>query len=191
MITAARGWLAEIAALDQAVYDAVAAASTPRLDDAMRRLSVAANYSRISVAEALLLGVAFGPRGRRAAATGLVSVALTSAVVNALIKPVGRRPRPQRDDAARDDPARPPRREVKMPRSRSFPSGHTASAVAFASGAGRELPLASVPLHALAAVVAYSRVQTGVHYPADVIAGAVIGSACADGVASALARRGS
>ena len=36
-----------------------------------------------------------------------------------------------------------------------------------------------MPLHALAALIAYSRVHTGVHYPADVLAGALIGTALA------------
>jgi len=48
--------------------------------------------------------------------------------------------------------------------------------------------LASVALTALAALVAYSRVHTGVHYPLDVIAGAVTGVAAAP-VAAAAARR--
>ncbi len=180
-LSAAREWLAETARIDEAVYQAVAGVSTPRLDRAMRRLSTAANYSRISMAQAVLLAIALGPRGRRAAATGLASVAVTSAVVNLLAKPLGGRARPHRTEDDR-------RRQIRMPRSRSFPSGHTASAVAFASGVSRELPPAGLPLHALAAVVAYSRVHTGVHYPGDVVAGAVIGSACADVVASTLAR---
>jgi undecaprenyl-diphosphatase len=66
-----------------------------------------------------------------------------------------------------------------MPRSSSFPSGHSASAFAFATGVGRTLPQAAVPLRALAAVVAYSRVHTGVHYPGDVVIGSLIGSSLA------------
>ena len=66
-----------------------------------------------------------------------------------------------------------------MPSSRSFPSGHSATAFAFATGLGHVSPAAAVPLHALAALVAYSRVHTGVHYPADVLAGAVMGTALA------------
>jgi undecaprenyl-diphosphatase len=66
-----------------------------------------------------------------------------------------------------------------MPRSRSFPSGHAASAFAFATAAGHELPLAGLPLRGLAAVVAYSRVHTGVHYPGDVVVGSLIGSTVA------------
>ena len=63
-----------------------------------------------------------------------------------------------------------------MPKSRSFPSGHAASAFAFASGVAAEAPVPGGLLTVLAALVAYSRVHTGVHYPSDVVAGAVIGA---------------
>ena len=66
-----------------------------------------------------------------------------------------------------------------MPRSRSFPSGHSAAAFAFASGVGDVLPGAAIPLRALATAVAYARVHTGVHYPGDVIAGALLGATIA------------
>jgi membrane-associated phospholipid phosphatase len=178
-------WLAELERIDRAVYEAVAATPTPRLDGAMRRLSAAANYSRLSIAASALLAVSGGSRGRRAAATGLVSVAVTSAIVNAVVKPfVGRRMRPDREGAEV-----PLARHVPMPTSRSFPSGHTASAVAFASGVGSVMPLAALPLHALAATVGYSRVHTGVHYPGDVIAGAVLGAMIADFTAGIVTRR--
>jgi undecaprenyl-diphosphatase len=181
--TAARGlpeWLAELERIDRAVYDAVAATPTPHLDGAMRRLSAAADYSRLSVGASVILAVGFGSRGRRAAASGLLSGAATSAIVNLLVKPLaGRRRRPDRDAA--DVPLA---RQVPMPASRSFPSGHTAAAVAFASGVGRVMPVAALPLHALAALVGYSRVHTGVHYPVDVLAGAVLGAMIADVTAS-------
>jgi undecaprenyl-diphosphatase len=64
-----------------------------------------------------------------------------------------------------------------MPRSTSWPSGHSASAFAFAAG---------VPLSALASFVAYSRVHTGVHYPSDAIAGTVSGVALAPVAVAAL-----
>ena len=44
-------------------------------------------------------------------------------------------------------------RHVKMPTSRSFPSGHTASAFAFADAVGQTLPAAAAPLRLLAGVV--------------------------------------
>jgi undecaprenyl-diphosphatase len=75
-----------------------------------------------------------------------------------------------------------------MPRSTSFPSGHAASAFAFATGVAADLPAAGIPLSAAAAVVAYSRVHTGVHYPADVIAGSVAGGSIAP-LSVALIRR--
>jgi undecaprenyl-diphosphatase len=44
--------------------------------------------------------------------------------------------------------------------------------------------LAAAPLRSLAAVVGYSRVHTGVHYPGDVIIGALIGSTIGEAVAA-------
>ena len=76
-----------------------------------------------------------------------------------------------------------------MPASASFPSGHAASAFAFATGVGHVLPAVGVPLRALAALVAYSRVHTGVHYPGDVVAGALVGSGLAQLTTRALDRR--
>jgi undecaprenyl-diphosphatase len=70
-------------------------------------------------------------------------------------------------------------RHVRMPSSTSFPSGHSAAAFAFATGVGHVLPAVAIPLRGLAALVAYSRVHTGVHYPGDVVAGALIGTALA------------
>ena len=66
-----------------------------------------------------------------------------------------------------------------MPTSPSLPSGHSASAFAFATAVGQTIPAASVPLNVAAAAVAYSRVHTGVHYPADTIVGAAIGVSAA------------
>jgi undecaprenyl-diphosphatase len=140
----------------------------------MRHLSEAANYSRLWIASSVLLAVA-GPRGRVAAGSGLAAIAATSALANLVIKPLSRRRRPDRDAAEV-----PLERQVDMPGSRSFPSGHAASAAAFASAVGRVLPAAGIPIRCLATVVAYSRVHTGVHYPGDVVAGALIAAAVAN-----------
>jgi membrane-associated phospholipid phosphatase len=75
-----------------------------------------------------------------------------------------------------------------MPTSSSFPSGHSASAFAFATGVGSVLPLESIPIRALTTTVAYSRVHTGVHYPADVVAGAFLGTTLAQITARGLDR---
>jgi undecaprenyl-diphosphatase len=176
--------ISEADRVDAAVYAAVAATPTPHLDRGMQRLSELANYSRLSIGSAALLALFAGPRGRRAAASGLSSVAVTSLVVNLGVKPAARRRRPDR--TGQDVPAS---RHVEMPGSRSFPSGHTAAAVAFASGVARVLPSAGLPLRCLAALVGYSRVHTGVHYPGDVVAGAVMGGVLADLTAGVMARR--
>ncbi len=149
----------------------------------MARLSHAADYSRLSLASAAVLAATGGRRGRRAAGIGLASVGVTAAFVNLGIKPLGRRPRPDR--AVERVPVA---RHVRMPSSTSFPSGHSATAFAFATGVGHVLAPAAIPLHGLAALVAYSRVHTGVHYPGDVIAGALMGTVLAQLTAHGLSR---
>jgi membrane-associated phospholipid phosphatase len=175
-------WLLDAQRVDGAVYAAITQTPTQSLDRDMRRLTQAANYSRLWLACAALLAAICGARGQRAAVTGLSSIAVTSAVANLVIKPLGRRRRP-------DQSGVPAARRAPMPASTSFPSGHAASAFAFATGVGSVLPREAIPIRALAALVAYSRVHTGVHYPADVVAGALLGSAFAQATARALERR--
>ncbi len=174
----------EAGRIDLAIYRAVADTPTPDLDRLLRGLSRAADYSRLSILSAVGLSLTGGPRGRAAAAMGLASVAVTSTVLNLGVKPIVRRRRPDR--VMHDVPRA---RQVAMPSSTAFPSGHSAAAFAFATGVARELPAAGFPLRALAALVAYSRVHTGVHYPGDVVAGALLGSALAQATTSALERR--
>lgn len=158
----------ELIVLDRAVYAAVHATPSPTLDHAIAEISQAADHSRgwIAVAAGLSL---LGRRQRRAAAVGLVSLGISSAVVNVVVKPVFRRARPVRDETVRT-------RVVPMPRSASYPSGHAASAFAFSTAVGGGLPELDSSLRLLATAVAYSRVHTGVHFPGDVVAGAVIGA---------------
>ena len=58
----------------------------------------------------------------------------------------------------------------------SFPSGHTLHAVAFALQASLHFPQLAWVLIPLAALIAGSRVVLGLHYPTDVLAGAVLGA---------------
>jgi undecaprenyl-diphosphatase len=135
------------------------------------------------MAAAAALAVFGGRRGRRAAVWGMSSVGFTSAIVNLGLKPLTQRERPDRLGHSV-----PEHRHVDMPESRSMPSGHTAAAVAFASGASQAMPVLGLPLHALAALVGYSRVHTGVHYPGDVVVGAVLGAVIGDLTAARLGR---
>jgi membrane-associated phospholipid phosphatase len=179
-----RGWISEIERIDAALYATIARTPTPSLDRSMRQLSHAANYSRLSIASAAALALAGGPTGRRAATFGLASVAVSATIVNIAVKPLSRRRRPDR--TAKQVPLD---RHVRMPVSTSFPSGHSAAAFAFATGVGSVMPTIAIPLRVLAALVAYSRVHTGVHYPGDVIGGALMGTALAQITVCAIERR--
>ena len=68
---------------------------------------------------------------------------------------------------------------VRLPGNPSFPSGHAATSFACAYLLGWLTPLPKVPLYVLAALIASSRVYVGVHYPLDVVGGAVLGLAVA------------
>jgi membrane-associated phospholipid phosphatase len=173
------GGLRELGAVDRAVYEAVARTPTASLDDPVRRLSGAADKSRLWLGIAALVAVGGGRRGRRAALEGVVAIGVSSATVNLGVKPIARRRRPQRAQPALFED-----RHVPMPSSASFPSGHAASAFAFAYAVGRHLPALAVPVRLLAAAVAYSRVHTGVHYPGDVVIGSVAGAGTAAMVAA-------
>jgi membrane-associated phospholipid phosphatase len=163
--------LRQMAEVDWAVYRAIAATPTPSLDEPLRRLSALADHSKVWIGLAGALALLGGRRGRRAAVTGLVAVGLNSAVVNLPMKFAGRRARPDREGAGV-----PADRWRPMPTSTSFPSGHSASAFAFAGATSAVIPTLTIPLRALATAVAYSRVHTGVHYPGDVLVGTLVGA---------------
>jgi undecaprenyl-diphosphatase len=160
----------ELSRIDTAVYAAIARTRTPVLDQALGRLSRAADFSKLWLGSGSALAVFGGKQDRRAAVNGIASLALTSAAVNAVLKPLWRRRRPDRLKQQV-----PFARWVRMPNSHSFPSGHAAAGFAFASGVASEAPVPGGLLLMLAMLVAYSRLHTGVHYPSDVVTGAVIG----------------
>ncbi len=168
-----RAVIGETAAVDVAVYDAIASSKTPTLDRTMSASSRVADRSVLWFAIAGVLAVAGGHRGRLAARDGILAIGLASATVNLGVKPLAPRKRPLRDEVALAQD-----RWVRMPSSTSFPSGHTASAFAFATAVGQRIPSLWIPLRGLALLVGYSRIHTGVHYPGDVVAGAVVGSTC-------------
>lgn len=164
--------LAELGDIDRAIYAAVHEVPSPTLDDTLRRLSRSADHGTLWFTVAAATALVGGRRGRRAALDGVVALGITSFVVNVPLKRLLPRARPDRELHGVLT-----NRQVPLPRSPSFPSGHSASAFAFANALGGELPWIALPVRFAAAAVAWSRIHTGVHYPGDVIVGALIGGA--------------
>jgi undecaprenyl-diphosphatase len=90
------------------------------------------------------------------------------------VKIASDRPRPPEHFAALGADVSTP---LGVPPDRSFPSGHAQTAFAAAVYLALLFPRGAAVFLALAALVGLSRVALGVHYPSDVIAGAILGSA--------------
>lgn len=68
---------------------------------------------------------------------------------------------------------------IKKPSEFSFPSGHAGSSLASACVLYRRLPKKfGIPILVLAILISFSRLYVGVHYPTDVLAGAITGIVC-------------
>lgn len=158
---------------DKALLARAAGSRSPGADRALTGLSKAANHGKLWFAVALVLTATGRRKPRTAAGAGLLGLGLAATVVNGPLKFLWRRDRPPIDVAPL----------LPLPRTYSFPSGHSASAFAFATGVSTAMPAAAPVVLPLAGAVAYSRVHTGVHYPSDVLVGAALGAAAGFGAA--------
>lgn len=141
-------------------------------DTFFQRLSASANHGKLWMGAAAVMAL-FPGLPRRAALHGLIAQAVASTVTNAGFKTLLPRTRPLPEHL-------PVFRFVHpQPTSSSMPSGHSASAIAFALGAGLVKPSLGAALAPAAVGVAYSRVHTGAHWPSDVVFGSAIGAAAA------------
>ncbi|SDF22216.1 undecaprenyl-diphosphatase [Blastococcus fimeti] len=157
--------------LDARLHALVGGLPSSPADRWLHRLTRAANHGRLWLVIGGLLAIRRGPL-RRGALRGAGSMAITSALVNAVLKTVFRRGRPELS-------GRSERMLRRTPTSSSFPSGHAASAAAFVTGVAMESLPAGAALAPVGLAVGYSRVHVGVHYPGDVAAGFAVGAGVA------------
>lgn len=98
----------------------------------------------------------------------VATTSLTMSLVNTLLKYAVQRDRPP--TIILD-----PEPLMEVPTTSSFPSGHTSTSFACAYVISRLAPRLTVYVFVLAALIGFSRIYVGVHYPLDVLAGAVLG----------------
>ncbi len=140
---------------------------TPELDRAVGRFTLLGEHAAVWLAIGVVGQVVDAPRRggwRRATGTVAGTYALNTAIKLAMRR---RRPRLAKLPPLTDTPT-----------TLSFPSAHASTSFAGALAYSR-LGLPAAALYALAAKLSYSRLYLGVHYPSDVLAGALLGTAVA------------
>ena len=156
--------------IDTSLLHYVVQLRQPWLDDVLILASALGSAGFVWWVFALIAGVF--PARRAAAWRLLLAVGFTFLINDYVLKPIVDRPRPFNVIA-----------DVSVidakPATPSFPSGHAAMAVAGAMAGARMMPASGWLLWPLGLLVAISRVYTGVHWPSDVVAGAIVGLVCA------------
>ncbi|MEV7607537.1 phosphatase PAP2 family protein [Paenarthrobacter sp. NPDC089322] len=161
-----------VSRLDQFLVRAISRQPQGNHDDFFRRLSAAATKGKLWFGIAGMMATVPG-KPRRAALHGLLALGVASGVTNLIFKKALPRSRPLPEHLPIFRFVHP------QPISSSMPSGHSASAVAFAAGVTFVSPVLGLTLAPLAAGVAYSRVHTGAHWPSDVVFGSALGAGAA------------
>ena len=145
----------------------------PTVDAAAKAITGIGDHGWLWTGVAVWRGRHSGPT-RRAAVRALGVAGVSSALVNAGIKQVVGRQRPDRDDLRISNAGVP----VREPRTSSFPSGHTLAAFTAATVLSRPGDRAgNVFLYGAAGLIGVSRVHLRAHHASDVLGGVVIGTA--------------
>ena len=154
--------MSALARADLRLFELVRSTARPPVSDLVGRFSSLGEHAALWLAMGAIGALVDRPRRARWKRGALV-VGATYAL-NTAIKALVRRDRPVVEGL----PAL-----VATPTKLSFPSAHSSTSFAAACAYGSLVPAA--PLYATAAAMAASRVYLGVHYPADVAAGALLG----------------
>ncbi|WP_037679152.1 phosphatase PAP2 family protein [Streptomyces griseus] len=157
---------------DRSLTKKAASRIPPRVGKVLSAVEETAESTKLWCGTAAAMAWLGGWRGRKAAVIGLGSLVLAQLISNGLCKQLADRPRPPKDWFPHDE-------VDDRPNSSSFPSGHTAAAVAFTAAVAPAWPAVGAVCALPSAMVALERVQSGAHYPSDVATGAVIGLASA------------
>ena len=155
-----------MSAFDRSVQSWVADHRIGALDWFFEALSYAGSFGLVWLAIAIAISCFARSRRRLWIQVG-VAILLAEGISGALKAWV------ERDRPPLVDPA--PEPLVELPSTHSFPSGHATVSFACATVLALAVPRLRIPLFLLAALISYSRVYVGVHYPFDVLAGAVLG----------------
>lgn len=158
----------ELRDIDGAGARAAARRIPPKPAKVLSAVEEAAESTKLWCGAAVLMAATGGRRGRQAAVAGLAAVAVAQLLANGVCKQLAGRERPPEEWFPHDE-------VHDRPDSSSFPSGHTAAAAAFTAAVAPAWPAAAALCAVPAAMVALERVQSGAHYPSDVVAGAAIG----------------
>lgn len=153
--------------LDFAAFQWLRTHHFPLLDVLMAGLSDIARGGAIWIALAFLIAFLYHSRWL-AVVQVLLAIGLAFLMTDHVAKPFFNRARPFQTYAES-------RVYGYRPTTPSFPSGHAASAIAGACALTRLAPEARAIFWVFALLIAFSRVYLGVHYPADVVAGALLG----------------
>ena len=154
------------AGLDTALYRAARTyGHAPATERAVARFSHLGEHAALWLAIGTA-GLALDRPRRRRWWRALVAVGVAY-VANVAVKLVVRRPRPTFDDLPQ---------LIGTPTQLSFPSSHATSSFAAARAYAPLLGAAGPAVYPLAAGMAATRVYLGVHYPSDILAGALLGT---------------
>jgi undecaprenyl-diphosphatase len=164
-----RSMIESVLAADAALRDWIVQFNAPAVDAVMWWFSAIGYFGGVWAVIAMVMA-AWAPRLRPIAVQVVVALLLTHGVVDFAVKPFVKRPRPFVTTITS--------RVVGhyRPPTYSFPSGHAALSFASATVLAFGVPRLKIVWFVLAALIAFSRVYIGVHYPLDVTCGALLGA---------------